>query len=111
MKNFAYFGESAALHTGTDGPFGTLMILTGKGDTTPAGFVLVGGIDNGFANEESLFRYILSGFDGREISREAYMEKTDLNTLANKVLLSNELRSARNHVQPSTSLPHDTPER
>lgn len=94
MKNWDQFGESAALHTGTDGFFGSLLVFTVKGDDEPAGFVLLGGIDETFANEESLFRHMLSGFDGQEISRKVYQEKTDMRTLTNKVLLSNELRLA-----------------
>ena len=110
-KNWRLFGESAALHTGTDGFFGALFIFTCKGEDTPAGFVLMGNIDENFANEESLFRHMLSGFDGKEISREEYLQKTSLDTLANKILLSNELRIAENNNELHQAPSRDEPER
>lgn len=111
MKNFESFGESAALHTGTNGFFGDLMIFTCKGEDAPAGFLLMGGIDTTFADEKSLFRHMLSSFDGKEISREEYWAKTDLTSLAYKTLCSNELRSARKYEQSQNTPPKDAPER
>lgn len=97
MRNFEQFGESIALHTGSDGFFGGLIVLTCKGEDNPAGFVLRGGIDAMFADSEELFRHMVSGFDGQEISKEVYAQKTDLSSLENKVLFSNELRIAAQH--------------
>lgn len=111
MKNFEQFGESAALNTGTDNLFGELMVLTCKGDETPAGFVLMGSIHSTFADEERLFRHMLSGFDGREIGWQEYMDKTDHTSLAYKTLLANELRSARKYEQAPNTPSHDAPER
>lgn len=110
-KNWDLFKEEASLHTGTDGFFGDLMVLTCKGEDVPAGFVLMGGIDLTMADEEELFRHMVSGFDGQEITKEVFAEKTDLSSLANRLLMSNERRAAaRNEAEPPQP-DHDSPER
>lgn len=111
QKNWEQFKDSAALHTGTDGYFGDLMVFTCKGEDIPAGFVLMGSIDSAMVDEETLFAHMLSGFDGQEITKEAFAEKTDLTALSNKVLMSNELRTASRADSEPSQPGHDTPER
>ena len=94
MENWRQFPEEAAISTGTDGLFGTLYVFTCKGDDTPVGFLLCGSIDECFATEEELFNNFVSSFDGMELSKEEFNSKSNLNSLSNKVILSNELRTA-----------------
>lgn len=94
MKNWEQFREEASLRTGTDGTFGVLIVLTCKGETEPAGYVLVGSIEEMFVNEEELFNHFVSSFDAREITREHFDRAVSLDSIANRILLAKELASA-----------------
>lgn len=94
MENWRQFPEEAAISTGTDGLFGNLFVFTCKGDDTPVGFLLFGSIDECFATEEDLFNNFVSSFDGLELSKEEFNFRSNLKSLPNKVILSNELRTA-----------------
>lgn len=95
MKNFKEFGESIALNTGGDGGFGDLFVYTVKGEENPAGFILFGAFDKDLMTEEELFSQLVATFEGKEITKEEFLEGTSQTKLANRMLLANELRIAQ----------------
>lgn len=117
MKNFEGFGESIAFKTGGDGGFGDLFVYTVKGEENPAGFVLFGAFDKAFMTEEELLSQLVATFEGKEISKEEFLEGTSQTKLANRMLLANELRIAQsvtNKEEQTLSAQDkglDTPER
>ena len=94
MSNWKAFGESAALHTGTDGIFGDLMVFTCKGEDAPAGFLLMGALDETFGNEEDLFKHMIASFNGFEVSKAQYMEGISPDSLAYQLYAVSEAKSA-----------------
>lgn len=71
-ENFNAFGESAAIHTGSDGFLADLFVIYAAGTEQPVGFVLEGVLDSSWTNESSLFEHLTSGFGGKEISLQQY---------------------------------------
>lgn len=102
MKNFKEFGESIAFETGADGGFGDLFVSTVKGDVDPAGFVLFGAFDKAFMTEKELFEQLAATFDGKEITKEEFVERVSGKVLANRMLLANELRIAHSFTDNKT---------
>ena len=83
------FGEDIALKTGTDGMFGSLFIFYNPVEpASPDGYLLVGALDSNLINERELFGYFLASFSAEEISKQEYMEKTNLKLLNNQLLLA-----------------------
>lgn len=113
IKNWDQYADDAALHTGTDGMFGQLIAFSCKGNDLPTGFLLMGSIDQTFVNEKSLFQHFTATFDGQEIPREVFSEKTDRNSMVNKVMLAQELNAARaaTQVHGNTLSTENEPER
>lgn len=95
LDNFRMFGEEAALYTAADGLFGDLAIFTCKGENTPSGFILLGSVDEDITNEKDIFQHFVSSFDGKEIEKELYERRSDPTTLANKLCITAEERTAK----------------
>lgn len=105
------FAQEASIHTGTDGFFGNLMVFTCKGEDVPAGFLLFGGVDELFMDENSLFQHFLSSFSAKEITQELYDSKTNKDSLEMKVLIGLELRTANMQEASNRSNPEKETER
>ena len=95
LENWKTYGESAALRTGTDGFFGDLMVITCKGETDPAGFLLMGSLDETFGSPEDIFNHMVSSFNGFEITREHYAEGISPASLAYQLSAAAEAKSAK----------------
>jgi len=111
-ENFVNWGEEAAINTGTDGLFGDLYVFTVKGEAQPAGFFLNAFIDKTFITEKELFQELTACFEGKEISKEEFLAKTDSKTMENKMLIAEENHCAKvasiyeaNHKDKSQNAP------
>lgn len=111
MENWNTFGESGALRTGTDGMFGDLMVFTCKGEEEPAGFLLMGVLDDMFGNEEDIFKHLNASFNGQEISKEQYTELSAPAALRYQVYAAMEAGHARKAQAPTKEPTPDAPER
>lgn len=105
MENWDTFGESGAIRTGTDGMFGDLMVFTCKGESDPAGFLLIGALDETFGREEDLFKHLTAAFNGQEITKALYQELSSPDSLQFQVCAAAELKHAR-----SAETPQKTPD-
>lgn len=101
------FGREAAIHTGTDGIFGNLMVFTCKGESAPAGFYLVGGVEEIFMDENALFQHFLSSFNALEVTPEHFASRINPNALEVKLLASSEIR----HAMESKGVKPDQPQK
>lgn len=99
-EHFSSFAEEAAIHTGTDGSFGSLMVFTCRGENDPAGFLLTGGIDEIFMSEQALSEHFLASFSANEITQEKYMKITSPANLQLRLAASEELKHAAEHDGP-----------
>lgn len=108
MENWDQFGESGALRTGTDGMFGDLMVFTCKGEEEPAGFLLMGVLDEMFGGEEDIFKHLNASFNGQEITLELYAELTSPDSLAYQLCAAQEAKHAK--VAKTTQKAKDTKE-
>ena len=111
LENWKAYGESAALRTGTDGYFGDLMVITCKGDTEPAGFLLMGNLDETFGSPEHIFNHMVSSFNGLEISREHYAEGISPDSLAYQLCAAAEAKSAKLPQPPRKEKGDQEPQR
>lgn len=111
QENWKTYGESAALHTGTDGFFGDLVVFTCKGEDDPAGFLLMGNLDETFGNAEDIFNHMVSSFNGFEISKEHYVEGISPNALAYQLCAAAEAKSANIPYQPRKDKSDQEPQR
>lgn len=102
-ENWDAFAQEAALHTGTDGLFGTLIVFTCKGEDAPAGFLLFGDVDEQLINEQALCQHLLAGFDAKEITPEQFAAKTRQSSLEMRLLRSSEMAHANSQKSKSTS--------
>lgn len=94
MENWQKFGEAAAIRTGTDGMFGDLMVFTCRGETDPAGFLLMGVLDESFGNEEEIFKHLNASFNGQEITQELYSELCSQDSLSYQLCAAREAKHA-----------------
>lgn len=111
MENWDMFGESGALHTGTDGFFGDLMVFTCEGEDHPAGFLLMGVLDKDFGNEEEIFKHMNASFNGQEISQELYQKTVNPNSMQYKLHAAQELQHAKTARKQAKAAESPEPER
>ena len=111
MENWNTFGESGALRTGTDGMFGDLMVFTCKGENEPAGFLLMGVLDDMFGSEEDIFKHLNASFNGQEITKEQYTELSAPADLQYQMYAAMEASHARKAQAPAKEQQPDAPER
>lgn len=108
-NNWQQFAEEAAIDTGTDGFFGDLFEFTVNGDKDPAGYILVGAVDDMFIDEDELFSTLLSNFEAQEISKELYAHMTSRNSLPYKLNATLEIRTSQETEKAGKGSPEKEP--
>ena len=105
------FAEEASIGTGTDGLFGDLMVFTCKGENDPAGFLLTAGLEENFMGEEELIDHFFSSFNAKEITPEMFQHRTSSMSLAYQIILSAEVKHAKESKGNAKDVTNKEPER
>lgn len=111
-ENWDAWAQEGAICTGADGMFGSLTVFTCKGETAPAGFLLMGSVDGAMIGGPELFQHLCASFNGTKIREKEFAEQTNIDNLVYKLLQARELRHSAAAERPEGKQPNKSePER